>query len=65
MPAERSGSIQGRLPGDEDFTAFLLEAIFFGVVMFGRAHWFLWAAVLSFPAGANTVIAGWKHIMHH
>jgi cytochrome bd ubiquinol oxidase subunit I len=43
--AERTGSIQGPLLGYETFTAFLLEATFFGVMMFGRsrvAPWFYW-----------------------
>jgi hypothetical protein len=34
--AERTGSIQGPLLGYEAFTAFLLEATFFGVVLLGR-----------------------------
>jgi cytochrome d ubiquinol oxidase subunit I len=34
--AERTGSIQGPLLGYEGFTAFLLEATFFGVVLLGR-----------------------------
>ena len=34
--AERTGSIQGPLLGYEAFTAFMLEATFFGVVMLGR-----------------------------
>jgi cytochrome d ubiquinol oxidase subunit I len=34
--AERTGSIQGPLLGYEGFTAFLLEATFFGVVLMGR-----------------------------
>jgi cytochrome d ubiquinol oxidase subunit I len=34
--AERSGSIQGPLLGYEAFTAFLLEATFFGVMLLGR-----------------------------
>ena len=41
--AERTGSIQGPLLGYETFTAFLLEATFFGIVMFGRSRvppWF-------------------------
>ena len=41
--SERTGAIQGPLLGYEAFTAFLLEASFFGVVMFGRqrvAPWF-------------------------
>ena len=36
--AERTGSIQGPLLGYETFTAFLLEATFFGVMMFGRGR---------------------------
>jgi cytochrome d ubiquinol oxidase subunit I len=36
--AEKTGSIQGPLLGYETFTAFLLEATFFGVVMFGRSR---------------------------
>jgi len=31
--SERTGSIQGPLLGDEGFTAFLLEATFFGVML--------------------------------
>jgi cytochrome d ubiquinol oxidase subunit I len=41
--AERTGSIQGPLLGYEGFTAFLLEATFFGVVLMGRdrtPRWF-------------------------
>jgi cytochrome d ubiquinol oxidase subunit I len=34
--AERTGSIQGPLLGYEAFTAFLLEATFFGVLLLGR-----------------------------
>jgi cytochrome d ubiquinol oxidase subunit I len=34
--AERTGSIQGPLLGYEGFTAFLLEATFFGVMLLGR-----------------------------
>src|ERR1700761_440428 len=34
--AEKTGSIQGPLLGYEGFTAFLLEATFFGVVLMGR-----------------------------
>jgi len=34
--AERPGSIQGPLLGYETFTAFMLEATFFGVVLLGR-----------------------------
>lgn len=41
--AERTGSIQGPLLGYEGFTAFLLEATFFGVMLLGRERvppWF-------------------------
>src|SRR5271170_5653598 len=41
--AERTGSIQGPLLGYEGFTAFMLEATFFGVMLLGRgrtAPWF-------------------------
>src|SRR6266581_4089217 len=34
--AERTGSIQGPLLGYESFTAFMLEATFFGVMLLGR-----------------------------
>jgi cytochrome bd ubiquinol oxidase subunit I len=34
--AERTGSIQGPLLGYEAFTAFMLEATFFGIVLLGR-----------------------------
>ena len=34
--AEKTGSIQGPLLGYEAFTAFMLEATFFGVMMLGR-----------------------------
>ena len=34
--AERAGSIQGPLLGYESFTAFMLEASFFGVMLLGR-----------------------------
>ena len=36
--AERSGPIQGPLLGYEAFTAFLLEATFFGVMLLGRSR---------------------------
>ena len=36
--AERMGSIQGPLLGYEGFTAFMLEATFFGVMLLGRAR---------------------------
>lgn len=45
--AERTGSIQGPLLGYGAFTAFLLEASFFGVVMFGRARVPAWFYALS------------------
>jgi cytochrome d ubiquinol oxidase subunit I len=41
--AERSGAIQGPLLGYEGFTAFMLEATFFGVMLLGRSRvppWF-------------------------
>ncbi|MCF3933753.1 cytochrome ubiquinol oxidase subunit I [Acuticoccus sp. M5D2P5] len=36
--SERTGAIQGPLLGYEAFTAFILEATFFGVLMFGRTR---------------------------
>jgi cytochrome d ubiquinol oxidase subunit I len=36
--AEKTGSIQGPLLGYESFTAFMLEASFFGVMLLGRAR---------------------------
>jgi len=36
--AERTGSIQGPLLGYEGFTAFMLEATFFGVMLLGRGR---------------------------
>ena len=45
--AERTGSIQGPLLGYEGFTAFMLEATFFGVILLGRnraAPWFYFVA---------------------
>jgi cytochrome d ubiquinol oxidase subunit I len=45
--AERTGSIQGPLLGYEAFTAFLLEATFFGVVLLGRDHVPAWFYFLS------------------
>ncbi len=45
--AERTGAIQGPLLGYEAFTAFLLEATFFGVVMFGRSRVPSWFYLLS------------------
>jgi cytochrome bd ubiquinol oxidase subunit I len=45
--AERSGSIQGPLLGYEGFTAFMLEATFFGVMLLGRNRAPPWFYFLS------------------
>ena len=45
--AERTGSNQGPLLGYEAFTAFLLEATFFGVVLLGRDYVPSWFYFLS------------------
>ena len=45
--AHRAGPIQGPLLGYESFTAFLLEATFLGVVLFGRARVPCWAYFAS------------------
>jgi cytochrome d ubiquinol oxidase subunit I len=45
--AERTGSIQGPLLGYEVFTAFMLEATFFGVVLLGRDRVPPWFYFLS------------------
>jgi len=45
--AERTGPIQGPLLGYEGFTAFLLEATFFGVVLLGRDRAPPWFYFLS------------------
>lgn len=45
--AERTGSIQGPLLGYEAFTAFMLEATFFGVVLLGRDRVPPWFYFLS------------------
>ena len=45
--AEKAGSIQGPLLGYEAFTAFMLEATFIGVVLFGRDRVPPWAYFLS------------------
>jgi cytochrome d ubiquinol oxidase subunit I len=45
--AERTGSIQGPLLGYESFTAFMLEATFFGVVLLGRSRVPPWFYFLS------------------
>src|SRR6202008_824168 len=52
--AERTGSIQGPLLGYEGFTAFLLEATFFGVVLMGRdraPRWFYFFSCCMVSAG--------------
>ncbi|MBK1643862.1 cytochrome ubiquinol oxidase subunit I [Thiocapsa imhoffii] len=45
--ATRAGPIQGPLLAYESFTAFLLEATFFGVLLFGREKLPRWAYFLS------------------
>jgi len=52
--AERSGSIQGPLLGYEGFTAFLLEATFFGVMLMGRDRvppWFYFVSCCMVSLG--------------
>jgi cytochrome d ubiquinol oxidase subunit I len=52
--AERAGSIQGPLLGYEAFTAFMLEATFFGVVLLGRDRappWFYFLSCCMVSAG--------------
>jgi cytochrome bd ubiquinol oxidase subunit I len=52
--AERTGAIQGPLLGYEGFTAFMLEATFFGVVLLGRARvppWFSFVSCCMVSAG--------------
>jgi cytochrome bd ubiquinol oxidase subunit I len=52
--AEKTGSIQGPLLGYETFTAFLLEASFLGVVLFGRDRvppWFYFMACCMVSLG--------------
>jgi cytochrome d ubiquinol oxidase subunit I len=59
--SRRTGAIQGPLLGYESFTAFALEASFFGVMMFGRDHvprWFYLFACLMVAAG-TTLSAFW------
>ncbi len=54
--ARRTGPIQGPLLGYESFTAFALEASFFGVLMFGRARvprWFYLFACLMVCFGTS------------
>ena len=62
--AERSGPIQGPLLGYETFTAFLLEASFFGVMLLGRrrvAPWFYavacWMVSLGTMASSFWILA--------
>jgi cytochrome bd ubiquinol oxidase subunit I len=52
--AERAGSIQGPLLGYETFTAFMLEATSFGVVLLGRDRappWFYFLSCCMVSAG--------------
>ena len=52
--AEKTGSIQGPLLGYEGFTAFLLEATFFGVMLLGRDRvppWFYFLSCCMVSAG--------------
>jgi cytochrome d ubiquinol oxidase subunit I len=52
--AERTGPIQGPLLGYEGFTAFMLEATFFGVMLLGRnraAPWFYFFACCMVSIG--------------
>lgn len=45
--SRRTGSIQGPLLGYESFTAFAVEASFFGVMVFGRARVSRWFYLVS------------------
>jgi cytochrome d ubiquinol oxidase subunit I len=59
--SRRAGSIQGPLLAYETFTAFALEASFFGVVLFGRGRvprWFFFIATLLLALG-TTLSAFW------
>ncbi len=59
--SRRAGSIQGPLLAYETFTAFALEASFFGIVMFGRGRvprWFFFIATLLLALG-TTLSAFW------
>jgi cytochrome d ubiquinol oxidase subunit I len=59
--ATRTGPIQGPLLAYESFTAFLLEATFFGVLMFGRdrvPRWAYFASTLMVALG-TTFSAFW------
>src|SRR4249920_3294083 len=52
--AERTGPIQGPLLGYEGFTAFLLEATFFGVMLLGRSRvpkWFYFVSCCMVSLG--------------
>src|SRR3984957_17583425 len=54
--SRRTGPIQGPLLGYESFTAFALEASFFGVVIFGRkrvARWFYLLACVMVCLGTS------------
>ena len=54
--SRRTGAIQGPLLGYESFTAFALEASFFGVVMFGRnrtPRWFYFLACVMVAFGTT------------
>lgn len=54
--SRRTGAIQGPLLGYESFTAFALEASFFGVLMFGRKRvpgWFYMVACLMVMLGTS------------
>ncbi|HEX3346498.1 MAG TPA: cytochrome ubiquinol oxidase subunit I [Acetobacteraceae bacterium] len=55
--SRRTGPIQGPLLGYESFTAFALEASFFGVVIFGRKRtprwWFYLLACVMVAAGTT------------
>lgn len=59
--SRRTGAIQGPLLGYESFTAFALEASFFGVLMFGRnrvPRWFYFFSCLMVALG-TTLSAFW------
>src|SRR5262249_53575554 len=54
--SRRTGAIQGPLLGYESFTAFALEASFFGVMMFGRSRtprWFYFLSCLMVALGTT------------
>ena len=54
--SRRAGSIQGPLLGYESFTAFALEAAFFGVLMFGRKkvpRWFYLVSCFMVAVGTS------------